>query len=191
MGAIASQITSLTIAYSIVCSDADQRKHQSSASLAFVRGIHRRPVNSLHKWPVTRKMFPFDDVIMDNRKLMTCRSTNVLPGRPRNVALVDHWWAQPKCGYLYASSIVESGQSYRPRKVMYPTNDITATCMVLLVTCPRVNYYIHISIWSHPYIGNKNVIFALVRTYFIIWNIRKNRLCKIMPNTPDTRILFH
>ena len=41
MGAIASQITSLTIVYSIVYSDADQRKHQSSASLAFVRGIHR------------------------------------------------------------------------------------------------------------------------------------------------------
>ena len=64
MGAIASQITSLTIVYSTVYSDADQRKHQSSASLAFVRGIHRRPVNSPHKWPVTRKMFPFDDVIM-------------------------------------------------------------------------------------------------------------------------------
>ena len=43
MGAIASQITSLTIVYSIVYSDADQRKHQSSASLAFVRGIHRGP----------------------------------------------------------------------------------------------------------------------------------------------------
>ena len=45
-------------------SDADQRKHQSSASLAFVREIHRGPVNFPHKWPVTRKMFPFDDVIM-------------------------------------------------------------------------------------------------------------------------------
>ena len=64
MDAIASQIISLTIVYSIVYSDADQRKHQSSASLAFVRGIHRGPVNSPHKWPVTRKMFPFDDVIM-------------------------------------------------------------------------------------------------------------------------------
>ena len=64
MGAIASQITSLTIVYSTVYSDADQRKHQSSASLAFVRGIHRGPVNSPHKWPETRKMFPFDDVIM-------------------------------------------------------------------------------------------------------------------------------
>ena len=40
------------------------RKHQSSASLAFVRGVHRWPVNSLHKGPATRKMFPFDDVIM-------------------------------------------------------------------------------------------------------------------------------
>ena len=39
MGAMASQITSLTIVYSTVYSDADQRKHQSSASLAFVRGI--------------------------------------------------------------------------------------------------------------------------------------------------------
>ena len=65
MGAIASQITSLTVVYSIVYSDVDQRKHQSSASLAFVRGIHRGPVNSPHKWPVTRKMFPFDDVIME------------------------------------------------------------------------------------------------------------------------------
>ena len=61
---IAFQIYSLTIFYSTVYSDADQRKHQSSASLAFVRGIHRGPVNFPHKWPVTRKMFPFDDVIM-------------------------------------------------------------------------------------------------------------------------------
>ena len=58
MGAVASQITSLTIVYSTVNSDADQRKHQSSTPLAFVRGIHRGPVNSPHKWPVTRKMFP-------------------------------------------------------------------------------------------------------------------------------------
>ena len=64
MDTIASQITSLAIVYSIVYSSAHQRKHQSSASLAFVWGIHRGPVNSPHKGPVTRKMFPFDDVIM-------------------------------------------------------------------------------------------------------------------------------
>ena len=64
MGAIASQITTPTIVYPAVYSGANQRKHQSSASLAFVWGIHRWPVNSPHKWPVKRKMFPFDDVIM-------------------------------------------------------------------------------------------------------------------------------
>ena len=64
MGAIVSQITSLTIVYLTVYPDADQRKHQSSASLAFVRGIHRGSVNSPYKGPVMRKMFPFDDVIM-------------------------------------------------------------------------------------------------------------------------------
>ena len=64
MGDMASQITSLTSVYSTVYSDVDQRKHQSSASLAFVWGIHRGPVNSPHKCPVTGKMFPFDDAIM-------------------------------------------------------------------------------------------------------------------------------
>ena len=64
MGLMASQINSLMIVYSIVYSDTDERKYQSSASLAFVWGIHRWPVNSPHKWPVTRKMFPFDDVIV-------------------------------------------------------------------------------------------------------------------------------
>ena len=69
MGVIASQITSLTIVYPIFYWDADQRKHQSSASLAFVR------VNSPHKWPVTRKMFPFDDVIMQ----LTTPGASALP----------------------------------------------------------------------------------------------------------------
>ena len=64
MGAMGSQITGLAIVYSTVYSDADQRKHQSSASLPFVWGIHRGPVNCPHKWSVTRKMFPFHDVIM-------------------------------------------------------------------------------------------------------------------------------
>ena len=62
----------LTIVYSIAYSDADQRKHQSSATLAFVWGIHRWPVNSPHKRPVTRKVFPLDDVIMNTDKCQ-CR----------------------------------------------------------------------------------------------------------------------
>ena len=59
-----SQIITLTIVYSSVYSVSDKRKHKGSASLAFVRGIPRWPVNSPHKRPVMRKMFPFDDVIM-------------------------------------------------------------------------------------------------------------------------------
>ena len=72
MTRMASQITSLAIVYSTVYSGADQSKHQSSASLAFVWEIHRGPVNFPHKWPVTRKMFPFDDVIMDNSCILKC-----------------------------------------------------------------------------------------------------------------------
>ena len=64
MGTMTSQITSLFSVYSTVYSGADQGKYQISASLAFVWGIHRGPVNSPHKWPVARKMLPFDDVIM-------------------------------------------------------------------------------------------------------------------------------
>ena len=79
MNAMASQITSLTIVYLIVYSGADQRKHQSFALLDFVRGIHRWPVNPPHKWPVTRKSFPFDDVIM-------CRKSRFIPlGSPIKV----------------------------------------------------------------------------------------------------------
>ena len=64
MSAMASQTIGISIVYSSVCPGVDQRKHQSSASLAVVRGIHRWPVNSPHKGTVTRKMFPFDDVII-------------------------------------------------------------------------------------------------------------------------------
>ena len=64
MGMMASQITSPTIVNSTVYLGADQRKQQSSVSLAFVQGTHRWPVNSPHKGPVTQKMFPFDDVII-------------------------------------------------------------------------------------------------------------------------------
>ena len=87
MGAMAYQITSLTIVYSTVYSDADQRKHQSSVSLAFVRGIRRRPVNSPHKWPVTRKTFPFHDVIMSHMKYV--------------IDVRRHWLYYDICGPVY------------------------------------------------------------------------------------------
>ena len=85
IGTMGSHITCPTIVYSTVYSGADQRKHQSSASLAFVRGIHRRPVNSLHKCPVTRKMLPFDDIIMGYWRLtwIPCEVT---------VKVAQFWW---------------------------------------------------------------------------------------------------
>ena len=86
MTMLASQITSLTVVYSIVYSGVNQRKHHSSASLAFVREIHRGPVNFPHKWPVTRKMFPFDDVIMTfEQGCMHAFST---------------WWIDGTCGFF-------------------------------------------------------------------------------------------
>ena len=69
MSVMLSQITGASVVYSTVCSGTDQRKQQSSSSLAFVSGIHRWPMNCPHKGPVTvvtRKMFPFDDVIKVN-----------------------------------------------------------------------------------------------------------------------------
>ena len=108
MSAMASQITSLTIVYSTVCSDADQRKRQSSASLAFVRGIHREPVNSPHKWPVTRKMFPFDDVIM-----FLCRSSNSLllhamPLNPKQCWFVLYWALKPHLSWDKMAAISQT-----------------------------------------------------------------------------------
>ena len=89
MSAMASQITGVTIVCSTVCSSADQRKHQSSASLAFVRGIHRSPVNSPHKGPVMRKMFPFNDVIMHgNRQEWSLSDSLVLVAPERS----PWWW---------------------------------------------------------------------------------------------------
>ena len=68
MGAMASQITSVTIVYSTVCSSADLRKRHSSESLAFVLGIYAVTGEFPHKRPVTRKMFLFDDIIMQRHR---------------------------------------------------------------------------------------------------------------------------
>ena len=92
MGAMAPQINSLIVVYSNVYSGADQRKHQSFASLAFVRGIHRWPVNSPQKGPVTRKMFPFDDVIMDVEVLVVLGGPCDIryPSESREMSFVDN-----------------------------------------------------------------------------------------------------
>ena len=94
MGAIASQVTSHTIVYSTVYSDADQIKHQSSVSLAFVRGIHRGPVNSPHKWPETQKMSSVHDVIMKIIDRVIKAPHCILYAMPHYLVRSPHlWWA--------------------------------------------------------------------------------------------------
>ena len=129
MGAMASQITIPTIICSTVCSGADQRKHQSSASLAFVRWIHRGPVNSPHKWPVTRKMFSFDDIIMETvPKQQFCKSSNNVLDLGQVTTLSDKiqlkmnktnpWTFNHKrqktlaCGWNYRVAICNYGHTY-------------------------------------------------------------------------------
>ena len=94
MGAMAYQITSLIIVYLTVYSGADRRKHQGSLSLAFVRGIYRCPVNSLHIGLVKRKMFPFDDVIMAWVFRVECISLYgilICQIRPRHTHIKSTW----------------------------------------------------------------------------------------------------
>ena len=86
MSAMMSQITSFSIVYSTACSGTDQRKHQSSTSLAFVRGIHWWPVNSPCKGPLTWKMFPFDDIIMDYH-----RQTNIPDSKVHRANMGPIW----------------------------------------------------------------------------------------------------
>ena len=69
MGGVASQVTGVSIICSPVCLGADQRIHQSTVWWAVEKGIHRWPVDSPPKGPVTRKMVPFDDVIMYKEQL--------------------------------------------------------------------------------------------------------------------------
>ena len=109
MSAMESQITRLTIVYSTVYSCVDQRKHQSSASLAFVRGIYRWIVNSPHKGPVTRKVFPFDDVIM--LRLVVLKPRYIIP----------HWQlaeqGAKKCGLVCTFRVHGTDNNHPDSKV--------------------------------------------------------------------------
>ena len=115
MNATASQITGVSIAYSTVCSGTYQRKHQSSASLAYVWGIHRGPVNSTHKGPVTRKMLPFDDVL--HRSLSNRRTSQVVckaAGGQINIKMTSYQYRKSHCGdkTILRPSYLHNGISY-------------------------------------------------------------------------------
>ena len=106
MSAMVSEITGVTSVYSAVCSGTDQRKTQSSVSLAFVRGIHQWPVNSSHKRPVTRNMFPFDDVIMAHERLPGCFVTQrKLPHISIYTNIYRLWYLSAGNGYEKSSLV--------------------------------------------------------------------------------------
>ena len=141
MGVIASQITSLTIVHSAVYSDADQRKHQSSASLPFVLGTHRGPVNSPHKWPVTQKIYPLDDVGMIN-SIVTTVTHKYSVHKSNHTFVVIRTWKQrfmgPKWGPSRADR-TQTGPMLAPWILLsgdildqYYTNFKIIMCMTLL-----------------------------------------------------------
>ena len=112
-----SHVTSLTIVYSTVSPGADQRKHQSSAaSLAFVPGIHRSPLNSPHKWTMTRKMFPFDDVIMiyiishqqmtETGLIDTGKCKHIVCHDMRHQLVYQFIWHHCHWGYSYLNGLI-------------------------------------------------------------------------------------
>ena len=158
MDAIASQITSLTMVYSTVYSDADQWKHQRSASLAFVWGIHRGPVNSPHKWPVTRKMFPFDDVIVSFVELCSygtwvpewqqdSTGSGFLPKRRQHIAWTNadpvqvRIWASPSTQWIsnHAACIIAMMYKQTHRHTHRRTS----------VLVPKLKKNTHCGLWKH------------------------------------------
>ena len=93
MSTMVSHISSTFIVYSTLCSGTDPWKHQSSTPLTFLRGIHRLFVNSPHKGPVTRKMFPFDDVTM-------------IGGQWIEIWLLSLWWGWRNSSRVIAFVII-------------------------------------------------------------------------------------
>ena len=126
MSVMASQVTGVSIVCS-VGSDADQRRHQISTSLAFVWGIHRWPMNSPHKMPVTPKMFPFDNVIMDiDEFICTCHvKKEALSGRlrGRHVASIIVRTKRPKWSDTLENTFISSRSllidCFSPRLVLH------------------------------------------------------------------------
>ena len=160
MGAMASQINSLVIVYSAVYSGADQRIHQSSASLAFVRGIHQWAVNSPHKGPVTRKMFPFDDVVMI--QVMVCLSSPVLrkpllpqPMLTNLIVLKKRQWPFNEKHYIFScdQAAIWLVQSVRPSVRRYVCPSVCLSVCHTFFTMFPSSY--HHEIFRSYYHGQK------------------------------------
>ena len=138
MGTMASQRP--TIVYSTVYSGANQRKHQSSASLVFVRRIIRWPVNSRHRGPVTGKMLPLDDVIMYQESL-------------GNTGNTDRYWAR---------SIVSNKQYCRKYKYLSGTIWLSGISISRLKIIPLMSWMIHIHIHAFRHTGPRRYMWTYI-----------------------------
>ena len=175
MGTLASQITSIAIVYSTVYSGADQRKYQSSASLASVRGIHRGPVNSPHKWPVRRKMCPFDDVIM---RWKLCRDTAIVRQENEFENIVCKM-AAILFRYQYFNSLVNTLTHYRWHKFRSSEIHNSSSCRKNLF---RNNFFLSELLlwwWCVALLVFQTASFSILLVnmdiFFVIFHIRWKR----------------
>ena len=155
MCAMVPQIIGVSIVYSRVCSGAHQRKRPSSASLAFVMGIHRWPVNSHHKGPVTRKMSPFDDVLLDLVLLeysgLNTRGVNVVYNSETNVSVHKN-----TKGNMRQS--IRAIFKYNTKRMAEPENT-------------TVSYFISIAIHWKEKGQNNRLISSMLALRTVIWKL--------------------
>ena len=132
---MAPEITRLTIVYLAVYSGTNQRKHQTSVSVAFVRGIQRWPVNSPHKGPVTQIMFPFDDV--------SCPQ-NLLGAEYRSVST----FSMLSCEISFVCPHHEFPHVRFRFPVSYVTRTYVLLCLVFPTPTVKYEYYMMHLLWG-------------------------------------------
>ena len=166
MGTMASQITTLTIVYSTLFSGADKRKYQSSASLALVRRIHRGPVISPHTWPMTRKMSPFDDVIMSQIILISFHPDSPIMitrlATPGSLSCVIHYIFPTRKNSVARKTIL--------RDIRCPTSHIAVLC-VCVFSMVQFSAYVmgNDGIAGNPYGTNVLCVTAMFHEYLYIY----------------------
>ena len=160
MIAMSSQITGVSIICSAVCSDADQIKHQSPESLTF-RGIYRWPVDSPHKGPVTRKMFPFDDVITSTEPLSSDRASIAEMSVEKSFALP-----------LISSIFKITHTPYLPISHLYLADIIT------------------VKLWWQLSNMNVNHWVLLTFFYKLTWSLMETQTCRALAPTAAQLFLY-
>ena len=168
MSVMASQITVVLIVCSTVSSCPDQRKHQGSASLAFVRGIHQWPGNSPHKGPVTRKIVPFDDVIMSS---IAIRNIKVFFLNPTQ-SLYIYIYISKLYNFLPIMLMLGNGVLSNPICFAF----VKHICVICWTRVLSLKYWIQVAILMNSSFFNGDLVFlftvTISRCSYIIDSIR-------------------